>query len=395
VSVGGRTWIRRRLRNDGPVRALPAGPVYLVWGVFVIPMFLVAGLVLSWTAIALLRRVAPALGLLDNPGGPNGRKTHAAPTPVIGGLGIAAGLAAGLALTGSAAGAPAALVVAMLAIVALGAADDRFDLPKALRFAVQIAAGLAVAWAAGVHELPILAAALGVAVPAPLALAAAGVAVAALINAVNWLDGLDGLLGALALVSLTVLLYFLAGTGDTFLVALLALTAGAVVAFLGFNLRRPGRPRAAVFLGDAGSGLIAVILGYAMLAIARVEGHDPLVMVGAGNGIFFADMAFVMGLRLLTHGRPWRCDRTHLHHRLTDRGLGVTETVLVAASAHALFLGLQASAVAPDPGLALPGALALASVAAAVIAGRRSVQIQRHLPALARLREGPREPAGR
>jgi UDP-GlcNAc:undecaprenyl-phosphate GlcNAc-1-phosphate transferase len=358
-------------------------------------MLLVAGLILSWISIALLRRVAPALGLIDRPGGPNGRKTHAAPTPVVGGLGIAAGLAAGLALTGGAAGAPPALVAAMLAVVALGAVDDRFDLPKVLRFAVQIAAGLAVARAAGVHELPFLTAALGVAVPAPLTLAAAGVAVAALINAVNWLDGLDGLLGALALISLTLLLYFLAGTGDRFLVALLALAAGAVVAFLGFNLRRPGRPRAAVFMGDAGSGLIAVILGYTMLVVARSEGLDPLVMVGAGNGIFFADMAFVMGLRVLTHGRPWQCDRTHLHHRLTDRGLGVTETVLVAASAHALFLGLQASAIAPDPGLALPGALALASVTAAVIAGGRSAQIQRRLPALARPRREPREPAGR
>ena len=356
-------------------------------------MFLVAGLVLSWTAIALLRRAAPALGLLDNPGGPNGRKTHDAPTPVVGGLGIAAGLATGLVPIG--AGAPAGLIAAMLTIVALGAIDDRFDLPKVLRFGVQIATGLAVAWAAGVRGLPFVDDALGVTVPAPLALAAAGVAVAALINAVNWLDGLDGLLGALALVSLTMLLYFLAGTGDGFLVALLALAAGAVVAFLGFNLRRPGRPRAAVFLGDAGSGLIAVILGYAMLDVARTEGFDPLLMVGAGNGIFFADMAFVMGLRILTHGRPWQCDRTHLHHRLADRGLSVTETVLVAASAHALFLGLQAHAIAPHPGLVLPGALALAGVTAAVIGARRSAQIQRHLPALARLRPEEREPAGR
>ena len=350
-------------------------------------MFLVAGLVLSWIATVLLRRVAPAIGLIDSPGGPNGRKTHAAPTPVVGGLGIAAGLAAGLALTGAAAGAPPALAAAMLAIVALGAADDRFDLPKALRFAVQIAVGIAVARAAGVHELPFVATALGAAVPAPLALLAAGVAVAALINAVNWLDGMDGFLGALALVSLTVLLYFLAGTGNGFLVALLALTAGAVVTFLGFNLRRPGRTRAAVFLGDAGSGLIAVILGYAMLAVARTEAVDPLVMVGAGNGIFFADMAFVMGLRILTHGRPWQCDRTHLHHRLTDRGLGVTETVLVAASAHAVFMSIQARAVAPESGLALPVALALACVTAAVIAGRRT--------ALDRARPGQRGTAGR
>jgi hypothetical protein len=102
-----------------------------------------------------------------------------------------------------------------------------------------------------------------------------------------------------------------------------------------------------------------------------------------------------MGLRLLTHGRPWQCDRTHLHHRLTDRGFGVTETVLIAASAHALFLGLQASAIGADPGLALPGAMALACITAAVLVGRRSAQIQRHLPALARSREEQSGSAGR
>lgn len=359
-------------------------------------MLLIAGLALSWIAIALLRRAAPVLRLIDSPGGPNGRKRHAAPTPVVGGLGIAAGIAAGLALTGAVAGMPPALGVAMLVIVALGAADDRLDLPKVLRFGVQIAVGLAVARAAGVQELPLVERLLGgIAVPAPLALAVAGVAVAALINAVNWLDGMDGLLGALALVSLTALLHFVAG-GDGFLVALVALTAGAVVTFLGFNLRRPGRPRAAVFLGDAGSGLIAVILGYAMLAIADARGLDPLVMLVAGNGIFFADMAFVISLRLMTHGRPWQCDCTHLHHRLTDRGLDVTEIVLVAASAHALFMGVHASAVTHDGGLAVSVALALACVGAAAVALRRATQLRRHLPAVSRPRPEPRgTPAGR
>ena len=43
----------------------------------------------------------------------------------------------------------------------------------------------------------------------------------------------------------------------------------------------------------------------------------------------------------------------------------------------------------------LPGALALASVTAAVVVGRRSAQIERRLPALARLHPEEREPAGR
>ncbi len=337
-------------------------------------IFLAAGLALAWLAIVILRSVAPALGLIDAPGG---RKTHAAPTPVVGGLGIALGLAAGLALTGAAAGAPPALLLAMVVIVGLGAADDRFDLAKSLRFAVQLAVGCAVALAAGVQELPLVTAVLGIALLAAVVVPVVGVAICALINAVNWLDGIDGMLGALAAISLALALLFLDGAGEPALTALVALTTGAVLAFLWFNLRRPGRPRAAVFMGDAGSGLLAVILGYVMLAIARIEHHDPLLLVAAGNGLFFADMAFVMGLRLLTHGRPWRCDRSHLHHRLADRGLNVTEIVLVAVSVHTLFLAIQVGAIAPKLGQMLPVALALTTVTGAVLAGRRTAQLRR------------------
>lgn len=329
------------------------------------------GLGLALLAILLLRQAAPALGLIDNPGGPNGRKTHAAPTPVIGGLAIVAALAAGLALTGAGAGLPPELLAAMLAIAVIGAADDRFDLPKSLRFGVQLAVGCLVALAAGITHLPLVTAATGLEVPAALAVVLTGVAVAALINAVNWLDGLDGLLGVLVLISLGVALHLLAGTASPALITLVTLAAGAVVAFLAFNLRRPGLKQAAVFIGDAGSGLLAVILGYVMLVGARIEGLDPLLMLGVGNGVFFADMAFVIVLRLMTHGRPWRCDRSHLHYRLTDRGMSVTETVLIAASAHALFLTIQTGAIAGDPDFVLPWTLALIAATGGVLLARR------------------------
>jgi UDP-GlcNAc:undecaprenyl-phosphate GlcNAc-1-phosphate transferase len=336
-------------------------------------VLLVLGAAFAWLAISLLRPVAPALGLIDAPGGPNGRKTHKAPTPVVGGVGIALGLAAGLAFTGAAAGAPPSLLLAMAATVLLGAADDRSDLPKALRFLVQLAIGCAVAVAAGVDDLRLVHAVLGAPVPEAVAVILAGVAICALITAVNWFDGIDGMLGVLVLVTLAVG-YFLAGPDEPALRALLQLTAGAVLAFLWFNLRRPGRERAVVFLGDAGSGLLAVVLGYLMLVLAVRKGQDPLLLVAAGNGLFFADMAFVIGLRLLTHGRPWQCDRTHLHHRLTDRGFSVTEIVLAAAGAHALYLSIPTVALAFAPALApvLPFVLALTMLIAAVLAGRRA-----------------------
>src|SRR5262245_47552541 len=49
----------------------------------------IAGFMVSTTATALVRRLAPAWGLVDQPGA---RKVHTAPTPLGGGLGIACGV---------------------------------------------------------------------------------------------------------------------------------------------------------------------------------------------------------------------------------------------------------------------------------------------------------------
>jgi UDP-GlcNAc:undecaprenyl-phosphate/decaprenyl-phosphate GlcNAc-1-phosphate transferase len=304
----------------------------------------------SWLAITLIRPHASRLGLMDTPGGPNGRKTHAGAIPVIGGIAIALAFAPTFLLRGLVApetfAAPAALLLAMAVIAGLGALDDRHDLSKLWRFVIQIVVGCLVATAAGATALPVLPWALGLIglppleLPAPLVVVILGVAICALINAVNWLDGADGLLGSLTLVSLLFLAPLIGGTEGDFPAVLAITSAGAVLAFLSFNLRRPGRQRAAIFMGDAGSGLIAVVLAYLLLVIAGNHGQDPLLMLGAGNVIFLADMAFVIAVRLFSHGQIWKCDRMHLHHRLTDRGFEVNDIVLIACAAHSVFLGV-------------------------------------------------------
>lgn len=332
----------------------------------------------SWLAIVLIRPHAARIGLIDTPGG---RKTHAGAIPVIGGLAIALALVPTLGLQAIVApdtfAAPAMLLLAMAVIAGLGALDDRHDLSKLWRFVIQIATGCLVAVAAGATTLPVLPWALGllglppVELPAALVVAILGIAICALINAVNWLDGADGLLGSLTLVSLLLLAPLIAATDADFPAVLALALAGAMIAFLGFNLRRPGRARAAIFMGDAGSGLVAVVLAYLLLAIAADRGTDPLVMLGAGNVIFFADMILVILTRLFSHGQIWQCDRQHLHHRLTDRGFEVNDIVLIACAIHAGFLGVLLGVLlgAQEPWPFV--AFALAAAAATLVLRRR------------------------
>ena len=112
------------------------------WG-----LFFAASVVVSAGAVALLARVAPAVGLVDIPGG---RKAHDHEVPLVGGIAVFIALlvcssAAGIATdTG-------AFLIALSIIIAIGCWDDVAELSPRLKFAIQIAASAIMIWGAGVE----------------------------------------------------------------------------------------------------------------------------------------------------------------------------------------------------------------------------------------------------
>ena len=140
------------------------------------------------------------------------------------------------------------------------------------------------------------------------------------INAINMLDGLDGLAGGVALSALIWLAIgnVLAGAG--FCSEGLALI-GALAGFLIFNARYPGHPKASLYLGDAGSTTLGLVLGYIALRQCANQ-TDPLTPVS----IFWVlalpvvDTLRVMIVRKLRGHSPFAADRTHLHHLMSDLG---------------------------------------------------------------------------
>src|SRR5688572_17256637 len=99
-------------------------------------LFPAASVVISAAAVALLARFAPALGLLDVPGG---RKAHDRAVPLVGGLAIFVALlsvsfASGLALgTGY-------FIFALAVVIAAGCWDDIAEISPKVKFAIQIGA---------------------------------------------------------------------------------------------------------------------------------------------------------------------------------------------------------------------------------------------------------------
>jgi UDP-GlcNAc:undecaprenyl-phosphate/decaprenyl-phosphate GlcNAc-1-phosphate transferase len=303
-----------------------------------------AVLFVTMAMVPLLRRIAPAIGLVDHP---DARKHHAVPTPLVGGLAIFIALASvgipALLATGAV---PRPAVLSLLGggllMVITGLIDDRQDLSPAARFVAQAGAALLMIFGGGV-----LLADLGGMTPSGeplplgwLALPFTVFATLGVINALNMCDGLDGLSGILALVSLLGLLAAAGLWGTPGNVLMLGMVAAGVIGFLFYNLRLPGRSRAWVFLGDAGS----MFLGFALtwFTVSLSQGEQRVIPPAAALWFLMVPIidAVSMMLRRVVRGRsPFAPDREHLHHVFLLAGFSVNQTVGIMA-------GLAAAGVA-------------------------------------------------
>lgn len=307
-------------------------------------------LALTLLLVPVLRRLAPRIGLLDIP---DARKQHASPTPLVGGLAVFGALAiAGTPILASGGGVPAAPVLSLLGggllMVVTGFVDDLRDLTPATRFAAQILAALLMIFGGGV-----VLADLGGMTPDASLLSLGWFAVPftvfatlGVINALNMCDGLDGLSGSLALVSLLGLLAAAGLWGTEFNVLMLAMVAAAVIGFLLFNLRLPGRSRASVFLGDAGSMFLGYTLTWFTVSLSQGEGR----VIPPAAALWFLMVpifdAVAMMLRRIVRGRsPFAPDREHLHHVFLLAGFSVNQTVGIMATlaASGALVGLAAT----------------------------------------------------
>lgn len=298
-------------------------------------------------------------GLLDRPGG---RRKHDAPVPAIGGLAIFLGLAVTtawfLAPTPQMLGLAAAVVV----IVGAGVADDLFRLRWPYRLSAQILAALLMIYVGGVR-IENLGSLLGMsthplgALSVPLTV----VATVGIINAVNMADGVDGLAGLLVLVSTAMLTAASLYAGNGGLALALGLIAGAVCGFLVYNLRTPWNPRARVFLGNAGSELLGLLLACASFRLTQ-NPHHP---VGIHVAPFLLapvliDCLALMIRRVRAGASPFQGDRNHLHHMLLDAGFPPSRVALTLAGLSlaigvAAALALKAHMPAPAFTLAFAG----------------------------------------
>ena len=281
--------------------------------------------------IMVLRPVAQSVGLADVP---TTRKSHKGNIPLIGGIAIFAGLTAvsvlQFVLTGSLPEQFVALYASSTLLVIVGVWDDFTDLPARGRLVAQIIAALITVYGGGVvlTDLGNLSPSGAVLHLGILSVPFTVFACLGIINAMNMCDGLDGLSGSLALISLLGLGTANALWGDPTHQYLIVLLAACVAAFLMFNLRTLWRSRAWVFLGDAGSMLLGLILCW--LSVDLSQGEDRVVSPAAALWFLMLpiyDAVSMMLRRILKGQSPFAADREHLHHIFLLAGFSVGESV--------------------------------------------------------------------
>jgi UDP-GlcNAc:undecaprenyl-phosphate GlcNAc-1-phosphate transferase len=295
-------------------------------------LVVVASLAISVAVIPLMIRVAPRIGMVDQP---DPRKVHAHPVPRVGGIGIALGALAVILIAVPQAGAPGWLgyyLAGALLLIAFGALDDALELGHYVKFLGQFLAVIPLVWFGGVwvSQVPFI----NVLLPEAIGKPFTAFAIVGVINAVNHSDGLDGLAAGETLLSLGCIAYLARLAGDTALVLACFAVLGGLFGFLRFNTH-PAR----VFMGDAGSQF----LGFSLAAFAVVLTHQsntslsmalPLLILG----LPLADILAVLYLRV-SGGLHWfRATRNHVHHRLLGLGFDHYQAVVVIYALQTFFV---------------------------------------------------------
>ncbi|MBH2076035.1 MAG: glycosyltransferase family 4 protein [Pseudomonadales bacterium] len=280
--------------------------------------------VVSLGLTLVLRRYALVQSLMDVP---NERSSHSVPTPRGGGVAIVIAFALALPLLLYldlvAVHVLYGLLGAGLIVAVIGFADDHRHIPVRWRLLGHFAAASwALFWFRGLAPVQFF--------DAPIDLGLIGNIFALfylvwMLNLYNFMDGIDGLASVEAIsVCLSIcLIYWLCGTLQLIWPALIL--ASAVGGFLFWNF-----PPARIFMGDAGSGFLGLVLAALALQAMWTESNllwSWLILLG----VFIIDATWTLMRRLMRGDKIYQAHRSHAYQlasRSFDSHLKVVSAVL-------------------------------------------------------------------
>lgn len=291
-------------------------------------MTLLAAFLLALLLLLVLRPVGRKFKLYDVPAG---RKNHKRPVLVIGGLGMVLAFKVLLTILGPIPESVAYLMLALFVICMVGLVDDMYQLSSRKLFLAQIVVSMLVIWFGGtsIHNLGNLLG-FGDIHTGPFSIVFTLISILGLINAINMADGVDGLAGFLVLVIAAWFALLACLSGQLMLYQMLLVLAGVVMGFLLFNMRSPWNRQASIFMGNAGSmSLGLLVTWFAVELCGNVDSPVTPITAVWVVALPLLDMSRVMVGRIRQGKSPFVGDHMHIHHMLSSIGYSVGQVVAI------------------------------------------------------------------
>lgn len=278
----------------------------------------------TWLLTGVLRRYAVARGLMDVP---NQRSSHEIPTPRGGGLAIVVSFLGGLTYLWAQGRLPTGYLAAYFGagawVALVGFLDDHGHIAARWRL---LAHFLGAAWfLAGMEKLPPLNI-VGIEFdPSGIGLVPVAIYLVWLLNLYNFMDGIDGIAGIEAVtvcVGASMMIWMGEPSGGAAWELPLVM-ATAAAGFLVWNY-----PPAKIFMGDAGSGFLGMMLGAMSIETSIVAAQlfwCWLVLLG----VFIVDATVTLMRRMFRGERFYEAHRTHAYQHAA-RILGSHKRVSLA-----------------------------------------------------------------
>jgi len=289
-------------------------------------------LLITWWLTGHMRRYALAQRLLDVP---NARSSHSVATPRGGGAAIVIGTLIAFLIAGQLSLISWPIVIGVtssgLLVAGIGFMDDRRHVARRWRLLAHFAAATWVLWLlGGLPPLPALGTASNLGWIGHIL---AALYLVWLINLTNFMDGIDGIAatetitvcaGAVCIYALT------AGTDDLWFAP--AVLAAACLGFLPWNW-----PPAKIFMGDAGSGFLGLMLGGLSLQAAWTAPTLLWCWVIL-FGVFVVDATTTLVYRAIRGARLYDAHRTHAYQQAAQYWEAHTPVTWGVAAINVLWL---------------------------------------------------------
>lgn len=238
------------------------------------------------------------------------------------------------------------LLAALLMLYFEGTADDLVGITFRAKFIFQaLCALLVVASGLYINDLYGL---FGITkLPSLVGQAFSVVVIVFVINAMNLIDGIDGLASGLSIIALLFFGVLFAYQHQWLFSVLSFTTIGALVPFYYYNVFGTAEHRHKIFMGDAGSQTIGLVLGIIAIKLSQSDVTvyraipDAAVVAFSLLLVPCFDVVRVFMHRIRCHKNPFMPDMNHIHHKFMALGFNQHMAMITIIAMAILFDGMN------------------------------------------------------